>query len=167
MNNLHHLLIVTIFALLLSSCGEATIEAKSGEFDLLEYDLVDQETEYTVKMTMLETRSNEEWMAFLAFGMGDIQSKDKLEIYIQQPTQDSTDLVAGYRYVVSEKIVENKVLLTNVPIGETINWSISWDQDGRFNISVAEQAKASINTKLANLLGFVKVSSGKGKIHRY
>ena len=139
----------------------------SGEYELLEYNLVDQETEYAVEMTMLETQSNNEWMALLAFGMGDIQTKDKLEIYIQQLNTETKGLVAGYRYVVSDKIVFNKILLTELPIGETIYWSISWNQDGEFQIAVADQKEESIKTELSNLLGFIKVSSGKGKIHRY
>lgn len=167
MNKHHRSIILTIFIFLLCSCGEVTIEANPGEYDLLEYDLVDQETEYTVKMTMLEANSNEDWSAFLAFGMGDIKTKDKVEVYLQQPNRESSELIAGYRYVVSDQIVENEILLTKIPIGETIYWSISWDNDGLFNVSVAGQAEAQVHTNLSNLLGFVKVSSGEGKIHRY
>ncbi len=157
------------FAILLvcAGCCQITIEANPGEYELLEYSLVEDEVGYEVKMAMLEVKRHQKWMPLLAFGLGDIDTKNKVELYLQRPTNEADWLVAGCRYVVGDEIKENKILLTKIPVGETINWRVTWDNNGKFNISVPGFAESSLETNLSNMVGFVKVSTARGKIHRY
>lgn len=152
---------------ILAGCGQITIEANPGEYELLEYSLVKDEVGYEVEMVMLEVKRHEKWMPFLAFGLGDIKTKNKVELYLQKPTNEVDWLVAGCRYVIGGEVKENKVLMTKIPVGETINWRVTWDNSGNFDISVMGLAESTLETNLSNMVGFVKVSTAKGKIHRH
>ncbi|MCV6621554.1 MAG: hypothetical protein OIF51_07340 [Cellvibrionaceae bacterium] len=161
------ILLLTLTLFLVTSCGEVTIEAEPGKYHGLGYDPVSEETEYTIKMTMLETRSSEQWGAFLAFGMIDLENQNRLEIYLNQHQKDDELLIAGYRYIEKEEFVYNRILMENIPIGETIKWDISWQPDRTFTIKVADQVETTTKVNLGSMAGYAKVSSAKGKIHRY
>jgi hypothetical protein len=164
---LQRLLLLTITLLLVTSCGEVTIEAEPGMLNGLGYDPVSEATEYTVKMTMLETRSNEQWGAFLAFGMVDLENKNRLEIYLNQYQKGDELLIAGYRYIENEEIIYNRLLMENIPVGDPIYWDISWQPDRTFTIKIGDQKGITTKVNLGRMAGYVKVSSAKGKIHRY
>ena len=153
--------------LILTACGEVTIEAAPGWQHGLGYEAVERETQYTVKMKMLEVRGDKKWAPMLAFGMIDIESHNRLELYLTQYSEADEYLTAGYRYIEQEQVVWNAHLLNKIPIGEAIVWKLSWTQERSFSIEVANQAKAKIDTDIQRMAGYVKVSGAKGKIHRY
>ena len=159
-------LFITLILVFLTSCGEVTFEAESGEFKGLGYEPVTDEASYIVNMSLLEIQSGEKWSAFLSFGMVDLQTEDRLEVYLQHYSPEHNTLTAGYRYVKDEVVVNNVHLVNGIPVGTNVSWEISWNDKREFTIQFEDNPPVTITIPLRNLSSFVKISSGKGKIQR-
>ena len=160
--------VITYLVLLLCiSCSSFEFEARPGEYELLEYSLVEEETAYRVKLKILEVRKHPEWMPFLSFGIGDIKTQDKLEVFIQLPNNKSPELVTGYRYVVNDEIKLQEVIADGIKMNQKVEWVVEWDKNGEFVIILKDHDPIAVKTNLSNLLSFVRISGARGSINRY